>query len=297
MKKILRDIEIGYKLMASFLLIAALTTFIGVYAIESLKSLERRTRIVYEKGVVPLSLFVITSDGINKLCLQARNWRLSKNDEGRESALKILDETYANLKDIITKQRELVLVERGKVVLDNLQATIDKYVSDVHNYTNSTSIRSPFSGGLTAVDFSSDILDSEIKMIRALDEARETRVHAIKNISDESSEQYSSDRIYATVILVLVVLFSVVTGSYLTLSITKPLRRFAKSIDSLIARLHKVFTNLQKDSEILASSAEELSGVGKHVTSITEANQVNDSANELAKLASDLKSVLSQFRV
>jgi len=300
MKKILRDIEIGYKLMTSFLLIAALTTFIGVYAIESLKSLEGRTRLVYEKGVVPLSLFVITSDGINKLCLQARNWRLSKNDEGRDGAMKIFDETYANLKDIIAKQRELVLVERGKDVLDRLQKAIDKYASDVHVYTNTISIRSPFSGGLTAIDFSSDILESEIKMIRALDEARETRVHAIKNISEESSKQYSSDRIYATVILIVVVLFSVTTGSYLTLSITKPIRRFArefskvekgdmtirmglkgkdelgllaKSIDSLIDRLHRVFTNLQQDSEILANSADELYGVGKRVTAITEENR------------------------
>jgi len=323
MKKILRDIEIGYKLMTSFLLIAALTTFIGIYAIESLKSLEGRTRLIYEKGVVPLSLFVITSDEINKLCLQARNWRLSKTDEGRDGALKIFDAAHANLKDIIAKQRELVLVERGKKVLDNLQAAIDKYALDVHAYTNATTIRSPFSGGLTAIDFSSDILESEIKMIRALDEARETRVFAIKNLSDESSKQYSSDKIYATAILIFVVLFSVITGSYLTLSITKPIRRFArefskvekgdmtirmglkgkdelgmlaKSIDSLIARLHKVFTDLRQDSEILASSAEELSGVGKHVTSITEENRSSSAiATSTAEQASlNINAVVSE---
>jgi len=277
--------------MASFLLIAALTTFIGVYAIESLKDLEKRTRTMYERGAYPLGLFVSTADEMNKLSLQARNWRLSKTDEGRNAALKIIDKTHENLKEIIAKQKEVVLAENGKEVLDNLQKAIDKYVLEVHNYINATTVRCPLSG-ITTIDFSSSILESEIKMIRALEEAKETRVYAIKNLSDESSRNYERDRIYSTVYLVLVVLLSLTIGSYLTLSITKPLRRFAKeffkiekgdmtvriglkgsdelgmlskSIDSLITRFHDIFIVLQKDTEMLTSSANALASVGKNV--------------------------------
>jgi len=296
MKKILRNIEIGYKLMASFLLIAALTTFIGIYAIESLKNLEERTRIIYEKGAVPLGLFVTTADEINKLALQARNWRLSKTDAGRNTALKILDETHNNLKNLIARQKELVIAENGRAVLDNLQAAIDKYVLDVRTYANATTERCPLSGIVTA-DFSSSIMESEIKMIRALEDAKETRVHAIKNLSDQSSMEYVRDKVFSDVILFVVVVLSLAIGSYLTLSITKPIRRFgrelskiengdmtvriglrgndelgvlARSIDSLVKRLHDFFIDLQKDSEILANAAEEFSSIGKNVLNTAE---------------------------
>jgi len=296
MKKILRDIEIGYKLMASFILIAALTVFIGVYAIQSLKNLEERTRIMYERGAVPLGLFVSTADEMNKLALQARNWRLSKTDEGRNNALKILDETHSNLKNLISTQKEMVLAANGKEVLDNLLAAIDKYVLDVRAYTNATKERCPLSG-ITTADFSSSILESEIKMIRALEDAKETRVHAIRNLADQSSAEYLIDRVLSDIILFVVVVLSLTIGSYLTLSITKPIRRFgrelskiekgdmtvriglkgddelgmlAKSIDSLVKRLHDFFIDLQKDSEILANSAEEFSYIGKNVLQTAE---------------------------
>jgi len=320
MKKFLRDIEIGYKLMASFLLIAVLTTFIGIYSIQSVKSLERRSSLMYERGAVPLGLFVITSDEINKLCLQARNWRLSKTDEGRATALKAFDKSYANLKNIIAQQKELVLAENGKEVLDNLQATIDKYASDVHAYTSKTTIRSPFSGGLTAIDFSSDILESEIKMNRALDAARETRVHAIRTLSEQSSREYSNDRIYSTVILIVAVLLSIAIGSYLTLSITKPIRRFArefskvekgdmtirmglsgkdelgmlaKSIDSLISKLHEVFTNLRRDSDTLANSAAELSDISTQLASGAKETSAKTTSvsSAMEQMSANIKSI------
>jgi len=306
MKKILRNIEIGYKLMASFLLIAVFTTFIGVYAILSLGNLENRTRLIYERGAVPLSLFVSTADEMNKLSLQARNWRLSKTDEGRSTALRILSETHSSLKNLIAKQKELVLAENGKAVLDSLQKAIDKYVLEVQNYTNATTARCPLSG-ITVIDFSSSILESEIKMIRALENAKETRVHAIKNLSDESSNNYEHDRIYATIVLIVFVILSIVVGSYLTLSITKPLRRFAKeffkiekgdmtvriglkgndelgmlakSIDSLITRLHDIFITLKKDTDVLANSAYGLAGTGKNV-----ANSAKEAMSQSASVA------------
>jgi len=282
--------------MASFLLIAALTTFIGIYAIQSLKNLEERTRLIYEKGAVPLGLFVTTADEMNKLALQARNWRLSKTEDGRSTALKILDETHENLKNVIAQQKELVLAENGKEVLDNLQKAIDKYVLDVHAYTNANTERCPLSG-ITTADFSSSIMESEIKMIRALEDAKETRVHAVKNLSDQSSIEYVRDKIFSDITLFVVVTLSIAIGSYLTLSITKPIRRFgrelskiengdmtvriglrgndelgvlAKSIDSLVKKLHDFFIDLQKDSEILATSAEEFSSIGKNVLHTAE---------------------------
>jgi len=296
MKKILRDIEIGHKLMASFILIAALTTSIGLYAIQSLKNLEERTRLIYERGAVPLGLFVSTADEMNKLALQIRNWRLSKNDEGRNTAMKILDETHINLKNLIAQQKELVLAENGREVLDNLQNAIDKYVVDVRAYTNATTERCPLSG-ITTIDFSSSIMESEIKMVRALEDAKNTRVHAVKDLSDQSSIEFVRDKVYSDIFLFLVVVLSLTIGSYLTLSITKPIRRFgrelskiekgdmtvrinlkgedelgmlAKSIDSLVKRLHDFFIDLQRDSEVLADSAEEFSNIGKNVLQTAE---------------------------
>jgi len=74
----------------------------------------------------------------------------------------------------------------------------------------------------------------------------------------------------------------------------------SKALDSLIARLQVIFKNLQLSSDTLAGSAEELSSIGKQVTSTTEkvtaninamassATQASVNANEVAGTAEQM---------
>jgi len=59
----------------------------------------------------------------------------------------------------------------------------------------------------------------------------------------------------------------------------------SKALDSLSARLQTIFKNLQLNSNTLAGSAEELSSIGRQVTSTTE--QVNVNINAMASSATE----------
>jgi len=114
--------------------------------------------------------------------------------------------------------------------------------------------------------------------------------------------------IIAFVVIVVVIIMS----RFIRSSITRPLRKvvnalskmekgdmtirlgleredelgiLSKALDSLSARLQTIFSNLKLSSNTIASSAEELSNIGKHVTNTTE--QMNSNINAMASSATE----------
>jgi len=147
-----KNVKIGVKMTASFLIIVALTTFMGIYMAVSLKNINESDALVYEKAVVPLGMLVQTADLAQEIRVQAFYWKISKSDEGRDAALRTMEKSYAALKELSEKQKDRVIVDAGKKPLDDLIAAANKYVLEMRNFAIATTDRCPLSG-LTTVDF------------------------------------------------------------------------------------------------------------------------------------------------
>jgi methyl-accepting chemotaxis protein len=292
------NIKVGTRLIVSFLSTAALTAFIGIYLLESLKTLEEQTEFLHKKGSVPLGMLVETAEKAQIMRVQAREWRLAKTDGARAAALKTLDEAHIAIKDLIAKQRELVIEEAGKKPLDDFQAAADKYKNEVHRFATVTTNRCPLSG-LTTVDFSPSVLDAGRELSTTSAAAVQRRIEMTEKASGEVIKQTDHAEYFALVALVAVLLFSLGLGIFLTLGITRPLRTvvnviskmekgdmtvranleqedefgtLAKEMDAMSAKLQTIFRSLRQNSDTLASSAEELSSVGRQVASAAEEN-------------------------
>jgi len=293
----MKNIKMGPKLITSFLFITALTAFMGIYLTMNIKSLDEATDLLYEKGTVPLEMLVKTEEQAQELRINIRRWQLARTDENRAVIIKSMDESYALMKELISKQRELVLVEAGKKILDNVQSATDKYMAEVHNFTRTTKIDS--ATGFNTEELSPTVLNAANEMSKALAAAVERRVNSTKMLSDDASKLATHSEKIATTLLTVTLLLSVGFSIFLTFSITRPLSivvgtlskiekgkmtvrasleredelgTLSKALDNLSTRLQGVFRNLQQDSDMLASSAEELYSVGKQVTSIAEEN-------------------------
>jgi len=83
----MKNIRIGSKLIASFLLIAALTAFMGMYLRMSIKELNVETNLLYEKGAVPLGMLVKTAEQAQELNVNLMRWQLAKTNEGRAKVI------------------------------------------------------------------------------------------------------------------------------------------------------------------------------------------------------------------
>ncbi|MCL1955869.1 MAG: methyl-accepting chemotaxis protein [Fibromonadales bacterium] len=301
----MKNIKIGPKLTISFLFIAALTAFLGIYLIDSLETLDGETDFLYEKGAVPLGMLVKTAEQVQELRIDIRRWQLAKTDDGRANLINDMNKTHVAVKELISKQKELVTKESGKKFLDDLAAAVDKYMMEVHNYVKVARI-DPVTG-LDADDLSLAVLNAAGEMSRALDAEVEMKVSSTEKVSKDTNIRTDHDKKVAVSLLVAVLIISIGFGLILTLSITRPLHSvvnaiskmekgdmtirselkrgdelgiLSKALDSLSHKLHTILKNLQLTSDTLASSAEELSSIGKQVTKATE--QVNLNINSMA---------------
>jgi methyl-accepting chemotaxis protein len=315
-----KNIKIGTKLVLSFLFVAVLTAVISIHLLYSLDTLDGETDLLYEKGAVPLGMLVKTGEQAQELRIDIRRWQLAKTDESRNALIKSMDETENLMKELISKQKELVFSEAGKKYLDDLQIAADKYVAEVHNFIKKAKI-DPITG-VCIEDLSPEVLKAANEMSKALDIAVERRINLTKELSDEASERTGHDKKIAITLLIFVLLVSILSGIFLTLSITNPLHTvvdalskiekgdmtvhiglerkdelglLSKALDSLSARLQYIFEHLQNHSGTLASSSEELSAVGRQIANAAEASVSTGSAvasaSELA--ATSINSIAS----
>jgi len=321
----MKNVKIGPKLIVSFLFLAALTAFIGIYLIESLGTLDEETDFLYDKGTVPLGALVKIAEQVQELRINTRRWQLARTDESRLDFVRTLDETHIVVKDLINRQKEFVIRETGKKLFDDLAMAVDRYVAEVHNYIRTAKIDSVT--GLNIGDLPPMVLSTTSTMSKALDATVEVKIKSIEEVSKHINERTDNDKKIAVTLLIAVLVISVSFGLFLTLSITRPLHAvvnaiskmengdmtaraalnrgdelgtLSKALDRLSVKLQAILKNLQLSSDTLAGSAEELSSIGRQVTSATEkvnlninvmasgAEQASANANDVAGTAEEM---------
>jgi methyl-accepting chemotaxis protein len=294
----MNNIKIGTKLIVSFLFIVALAAFMGIYLIGNMKTIDEQANLLYEKGSVPLGMLVQATYQMQEMQVRLLYWRIAKTDGQRAVALKAIDDAHAKLRELTAKQKELVLVEEGKKVIDNLDVAADKFNEALHTYVNATTTRCPLSG-LTTIDFPASLNEAITNMIKASEMVVERRIKSTETISEKATEYANSAKNVAIAVLLIVLFLSLGLGIILTISVTRPLDKvvdalhgiekgnmtvrvnlergdelgmLAKALDKTTAGVQDIFKNLRQDSDTIASAAEELSSISNNVTTTFEGN-------------------------
>jgi len=294
----MKDIKIGYKLIAAFLFTAAITAFMGIYLVSRLNILGEENNILYERGSVPLGMLVKTAEKVQQIHLGIWKWQRAESEEARTEIIKSMEESYALVKELIDRQKELVLVETGKKVLENLQFAVDKFMAESQNYAENAKIH-PITGWPERISFYPGVTKAAEEMSKALETAIETRVGSTKVLSDKALKVVDRSRNVTIALLIATILISIGLGLLLTFSIMWPFNKvidilsriekgdmtarvdmergdelgtLSDALDSLSTRLQGIFKNLRQDSDTLSNTAEELSTIGKQVANIAEKN-------------------------
>ncbi|GBU26280.1 methyl-accepting chemotaxis protein [Fibrobacteria bacterium R8-3-H12] len=293
----MKNIKIGAKLIVSFLFLAALTAFMGIYTIKSLEEVNEATNVMYAKGAVPLGVFVTTSDQIQELRVMARDWRLAKTNDKREAILKELDAINNSINETVAEQMKTALTDAGKDALKKVMDLTDVYIAEIRKFAKTT--KAFDSEGICTEEFPESANTAADAMSKAMEVAKESRVKGVSKLSDDAGVQADHSINAAITILVIVVLLAVGLGIFLTISITNPLKTvvgtlakiekgdmtvrsdlergdelgtLSKALDSVSSRLQSIFRNLRQNSDTLAGAAEELSSIGRQIASAAEEN-------------------------
>jgi len=294
----MKNVKISTRLTGAFLLIAAMAAFMGIYLVDALKVLKDQTDILDQKGAIPLGYLVRTADNVQEMRVQARGWKFATTNEERAANLIGMNKAHATAIELINKQIELFPAEDGKQGLRDLQASIDKFKEEMHNYTKNAKNFS-IATGMYLDPFPPVLLNLGAEMRGKCENAIKKRIEMTEGLAGKILEEENQSITTTIVISIIVLLSSIFLGIILTSSITKPLdavvnvlseiekgdmtaraqlvRRdrigvLSRALDSLSARLQGIFTNLRSDSDIVAGAAEKLSSVSKQVSSTAEEN-------------------------
>jgi methyl-accepting chemotaxis protein len=294
----MNNIKIGPKLIMSFLFTAVLTAFMGIYLGKSLDTVDEQAVLLYEKGSVPLGMLAMVAQFAQETRVQIREWRLAKTPKEREAAVKIIKENNELVRDLIRKQTDLAASEGGKVLLKAFLESYNKYAIEIDNYFNSA--KNFNSDGRSADEFPLSLLKSGDDMLEAGGKTLQKRLDTNKEMSIKAELVASDARTTKNVVLTIVLLISISLGMFLTTSITHPLRKvvytlneimekgnmtvrsgldredelgvLSKAIDALSTKLQGIFRNMRQNSDNIANSAVELSGISKQITAAAEEN-------------------------
>jgi methyl-accepting chemotaxis protein len=294
----MNNIKIGTKLIASFLFTAALTAFMGIYLGRSLDKIEEQASLLYQKGGVPLGMLAMVAQFAQETRVQTNAWRIAKTNEERTIIMKTIKENNEIVDSLINAQIDLAASEDGirllKIFLDNYNnfaIEIDSYVRTAKNFN---------SDGVSLDEFPPSLVNAGIKMLESGGNAMQKRLSVNKEMARVASVEASDAKTAKNIVLTIVLLLSAGLGIFLTISITRPLQKvvdtlnemidkgnmtvranleredelglLSKAIDAMSAKLQTIFRNLRHDSDSIASSAEELSNVGKMISNAAEAN-------------------------
>ena len=293
----MKNIKIGPKLIVSSLFTAALMAFMGIYTMKSLTTINGETDMLYENGAVPLGILVKTAYLLQETRISVRHWQIAKTDQERAAALKSIDDVHADIKGLLSKQKELVLEEASKKSLGDLEASIDKYIAEARNFVRTAKNFSP--EGVNTDNFSPTYLNASKEMLKAIDATVEKEIKSTSVLSDSATELTIRSKNIAFAIMIIALLFSTGFSIFLTISITSPLNvmvstlnnvekgdmtvraslkrgdelgSLSNALDSSSSKLRFIFEHLQRHSGILVSTAEELSSVGRQISDAAEAS-------------------------
>jgi len=211
---------INPKLIAFFLfLVAALTAFMGIRTINSLKKVSDATDVMYEKGAVPLGVFLTTADRIQELRVQARNWRLAKTPEARAAIIKKLSEVNNEINESIESALKTALTEKGKEAMKVVANMTDKYIDEIKTYARNA--KNFDSEGISTEKFPASLVKIEDAMTKAVEDAKNARITGVSKLSDDASAYAKKNISETTVILLVIMILTVVIIALLIFTLQK----------------------------------------------------------------------------
>jgi len=293
----MKNIKIGTKLIGTFFIIAAIMGFLSFYLEQIIEHMDEQDTRLFEQGIIPLTLLITSVEHMQEIRVYLREWKLARSNNGRNEALKEIGHAYETLSEAIAKQIPLTQSEEVKQSLRNYNNSVDRYFKEMTNFMKTAKIDQ--ATGMCLEDFP-DALNAAAAEVTKLTEANvESKTKATEQLS--ASNTAAAEGAIRTVLIVIpiVVIASILIGLFLTFSITGPLNKvvhtlseiekgdmtvrahldrgdelgmLSNALDSLSTKLQSIFRNLRQDSDMLASSAEELSSVGKQVSTAAEEN-------------------------
>ncbi|GHV13369.1 chemotaxis protein [Fibrobacterales bacterium] len=320
----MKNIKVGVKLIASYVLIALIALGVGLSLVRGISEVEKKDTLLYEKGALPLAELITQVRLINGLRAQARDIALAETARDVQEIADGTDKDIAELEKKINFQKSLVVNPQSLAVLDNILNHSKEYNKEINKLAEEVK-KHPEDDRANVLAFRKALpnFTKELtEIVKNNDEFVATKVAFAKETSDENTA-FSQETITTSIILLVVlVLAAIVIGIYMTIAITSPLKKvvsvvergekgdmtartnldqkdelgiMASNVDKFFESLQGIMKGLRTNADTLAGASEELSAVSRQLASGAEETvaQSNNVASTTEQMAVNINAMAS----
>lgn len=295
-----RNMKIGIRLTAGFLVVVALTAIIGFIGIRNLEQVNSLSDRMYELDVTGLSTL---QEANIQLIIAGRSMRhslLSTSQAAREQSANQTKAALEKTRALISTARASFITKEGLAQVDQLEAPLKDYENLVQQVLTLHQQSSQLQETSDVTDLLPKAVISGEQIDRLLGEVSRSKQARAKEANQQISEIADSSRVQMIALLAAATLLGMLIGVLVTRSITKPLNGAVAAANRMAAgdlsqdlevnsrdETGQLLSAMQNMAERLRSilgdvrsSADSLSSASEQVSSTSQS--LSQAANEQA---------------
>jgi methyl-accepting chemotaxis protein len=225
----LKNVKIGTKLIGGFLMVAALTAAMGVFAIVKLRAISQQYSADWQKNSESLQALGMASSSYQRLRTNLRDYLNAVTTEDQRTALGRVNDRRQEFGKATDDFRALGLTDEQKESLSQVKAAWA-------DYTNLTDEVVALKKNGRVADANAAVVrgaDIATKMTQIMDQLVKQENMLSDSHQKETAASASSATWMVTAVILLVVLLATSIGVALTISITRPMREVTAAAQAL----------------------------------------------------------------
>lgn len=320
------NISIGVRLIVGFMLVAAISVVVGVIGISNASKINDMADAMYQNELMGVSL--IKEANINLIYIgRARaNYLLASKPEERQTHLESVTKSTATMKELLEKAKPLFMTQKA---IDTF-AVINKAIVEYDREMKTTMTLA----AAEKLQQQNDELSQALVRTRERGNQLDDLMTDLTKLKDERAKQasvetttlYNESRSIMIGSMVLGVLLGIGLGMLISRSITGPLNQardaanrlaegdltveinttakdetgqMLRSMQSMIARLRQVVSEVNSGAQALASASEEVSATSQSLSqaSSEQAAGVEETSASIEQMTSSIAQNTENARV
>jgi len=308
------NLKTSVKLISSFLVIAAIMAFVGLYGLTNLGKLNSSLNDMYDNQLIAVNSLQQSQVSFNEIRVNLRKLYMVEDKQVLANTLDKNKQEIQNINDSMNIFRHTELSENSIQALQPYDQAWKDYI-DIFEKAVQLKNSDRLEDMESLIDGDYQVMSNQLKDIlkKLIDinvaEADQSRVNG--------ADVYSSSRNLTIIILIIAVILSILFGYFISQIIAKPLSRvvalvskvsdgdltntvdiqtkdeiglLAKAIDAMVLNLRQTVGNILSNSQSVAVASEQISASSEEIAS-SNANQAS-SAQTISELFKELSSAI-----
>ncbi|HEY3489459.1 MAG TPA: methyl-accepting chemotaxis protein [Candidatus Deferrimicrobiaceae bacterium] len=286
-----RNLSLGGKLIAAFVLVALICGFVGIIGVVNLNKSEKAQDYLFQRITVPLGEVGDASTHFQRMRCNVLEMIMAKDAGSRDKILNDkIKERRKSVDELMASFEKTLITDEGKVLFKDAVTSLTAY-SGLIDQTHALLTEGKNAEAFALIENEGDkqrliVQDSIDKMVRIKEKAA-------KETDAANTKSVDAARTSMVVLVLLCVSAALALGFYLSRSISSSLNRAVNSLDEGAGQVSSASTQLSSAAQALAEGAsesaaslEESSSAMEEMSAMTHQNAENaGQARSLAEVA------------